>query len=213
MAKKTVRKFFYKHWFFVEKKVFLPRFETEQLVDLTIDYAQNLLGNKLEVLEIGVGSGVVALSLALANPHWKIDAIDIDEKAINLTRKNQHQLGIKSVTVWKSNMFNNVKKKYDLIIANLPYVEINSPLLEKGVLEWDPKAALFAKEKGLALIKVLLKEARNFLKKRFLIALEIGWGQGPKITALVQELLPSSNIKVVKDFNQIERFVFIYQIN
>ena len=211
MEKKKNHKFFYKNWFYVKKGVFLPRFETEQLVDLTINYGKNLFDNEIEILEIGTGSGVIAISLASASSHWKVDAVDIDQKAIDLAKENQKLLQVQSVNFWCSNMFDKIEKKYDLIIANLPYVPNNSKLIDPDILQWDPERALFAKENGIQLIRIFLEKVQTFLKNKFLIALEIGFGQCSSIIRLIKKIMPKSKIQISKDFNKIERFIFIYQ--
>ena len=211
-TKATKQVFFYKHHFYITKEVFLPRFETEQLVDLTINYGEGFFNKKITVLEIGCGSGVVALSLALVKPDWQVDAVDIDDKAIALAKQNQQHFKVKSVNFWKSDMFSRVKKKYDLIIANLPYVATNSPFVDPKILKWDPKRALFAKENGLELIRICLEEVKMFLNNKFLIALEIGFQQKTRVIKLIKQNLGSVHWHVVKDFNQIERFVFIYKV-
>lgn len=204
--------FFYQNWFHLQKKVFWPRFETEQLVDLTINYAQNILEEKINILEIGTGSGVIAISLALSNQNWKIDAVDIDVKAINLAKYNQKLLNVSSVHFWKSNLFTNVEKKYNLIIANLPYVEKGSKFIKQTIFKWDPYRAIFGGNKGWELIRRFLQQVQFYLKQSFLIALEIGFQQKGTIIKLIKQEVKNANIQVMKDFNQIDRFVFIYKL-
>ena len=204
--------FFYKNWFYLQKKVFWPRFETEQLTDLIIQYAKVLFAKKVEILEVGTGSGVVALSLGKADKNWSVDGIDINFKAIKLAKKNQLKLKVTTVHFWQSDLFTKVDKKYDLIVANLPYVGKNEPQLDQKVFYWDPINAIIAKNNGLELIKKFLENVKKFLKERYLIALEIGFQQSVKVIQLVKKELPNANLKTRKDFNNINRFIFIYQL-
>ncbi len=164
------------------------------------------------MLEVGTGSGVVALSLGKADKNWSVDGIDINFKAIKLAKKNQLKLKVKTVHFWQSDLFTKVDKKYDLIVANLPYVGKNEPQLDQKVFYWDPINAIIAKNNGLELIKKFLENVKKFLKERYLIALEIGFQQSVKVIQLIKKELPNANLKTRKDFNNINRFIFIYQL-
>lgn len=192
----------------MQKGVFLPRFETEQLTELVIDYSYALFASRARILEIGTGSGVIAISLALAHPHWQITASDISVNSLKLSQKNcdLHNVDINLV---KSDLFAQITGKYDVIVTNLPYVADNT-ILTSSVLSWDPKLALFAGPQGLNLFHRFLAKVSHYLNKRFLIVLEFGYDQKEHLNDLIQYYLPNSNFIFKKDFAGHDRFVFIY---
>lgn len=202
------KKYFYRHTFIINNDVFRPRFETEQLVDLTYRYIQTWFKTSDRILEIGVGSGVIALSLKNLLPDWQIDAVDINEKAIENVKLNQKKLKL-AINCWKSNLFNHIKLKYSVIIANLPYLK-TTETVESEVLQNDPYEALFGGHDGLKYIETMLKQVKSFLKPRYLIALEIGNQQKQQVVELAKKYLPNSYILTQKDYNQLHRFIFIY---
>lgn len=201
--------FFLESEFIIYKKVLLPRPETEQMVDLVIKNFIELFPYKNKILEIGCGSGVISISLFKKNKNLEIDAVDISELALKNTIENCKILNAK-LNVYKSDMFKNVKGKFDLIIANLPYVK-NSFVLSKDVLDWDPSNALFGGDDGLKFFRYFLKEVKFFLKSKFLIALEIGYDQKEIIKKLIKKYLINFNFEFKKDYSGKYRFVFIYK--
>lgn len=200
--------FFYRHTFIINNHVFHPRFESEQLVDLTTRYIKSWFKKPDHLLEIGVGSGVIALSLKNVLPTWKIDAVDINEQALENTKLNQRTLNL-MINCWKSDLFQKIKKKYSVIIANLPYLKTGGTV-SQAVLDQDPYSALFGGENGLKYIEAFLKQVKKFLKPRFLIAIEIGHRQKQAVLDLVKKYLPDVCALAQKDYNQLDRFIFIY---
>ena len=203
--------FFYRHNFIVDNAVFHPRFETEQLVDLTARYVNNWFKTPDRLLEIGVGSGVVALSLKNLLPEWTVDAVDISQAALRNTRLNQKTLNL-FINCWESDLFQTIKRKYSVIVANLPYLGTKEAV-SPAVLEQDPYTALFGGKTGLKYITAVLKQITPFLKPHFLIALEIGSQQKEAVLNLVKTYLPHAYVLIQKDYNQLDRFVFIYSYN
>ena len=189
-AKKVIKfeteqkKFFYQDFFYIKKGVFLPRFESEQLLDITISYIKTLFPKKINILEVGCGSGVIAINLALTNPLWKVDGVDISLKALNLSKKNLNLHPLLKVNFKKSDLFQNITKKYHVIIANLPYVENTFPI-KPQILKWDPVCALFAGVDGLKLLDKLLQQINKYIYKKYLIALEIGYKQKEGMIKLI----------------------------
>lgn len=204
-----MQKFFYHHSFFVERGVFLPRFETEELVSLLLLYAPLILPAKTKVLEIGVGSGVILTSLALAQSHWQFSGIDIADNALKLTKKNLTHYHL-SAKLWKSNLFSDVKEKYHLIVANLPYINFHQTNWDKTILHWDPPEALFASNCGLKILEAFFQNVASYLEKQYLIGLEIGINQSLIIKKFAKHYLNNYHLFFKKDLNNIVRFVFIY---
>jgi len=190
----------------VNENVLIPRFETEYLVDKTIKYLKKMKHNKIDILEIGTGSGCISIALN-KNIDSNIDAIDISEKAIEVAKNNaiMNNVTINFITEDINNYCSN--KKFNLIISNPPYVPFDSLVDEK--IKYEPQNAIFAEEKGLYFYKLILNKFKDNLKEEYLIAFEIGDKQGVLIENLAKNNLPNSFIKIEKDYNNYDRYVFI----
>lgn len=197
---------FYNCEIMVNENVLIPRFETEYLVDKTIKYINDLKLSVNDILEIGTGSGCISIALK-KNIECNIDAIDINEKAIEIAKGNATKNDV-IINFIKCDIHNfNTNKKYDLIISNPPYVPYNSYYDEK--IKYEPENAIFAKNNGLYFYKVILEKLKKNLEDNYLIAFEIGDKEGKNIIKIVKEQLPNAYIKLEKDFNNYERYIFI----
>lgn len=197
---------FYDNLINVNENVLIPRFETEYLVDKTIKYIKKLKLSNIEILEIGTGSGCISISLKKNLP-CKIKAIDISEKAINVAKDNAN---INNVNIeFEICDIHNFKSsdKFDLIISNPPYVPYNSPVSEK--IKYEPQNAIYADEDGIYFYRIILEKIKDNLKNDYLIAFEIGDKEGELITKLAKKYLTKAYVKVEKDLNNYERYVFI----
>ena len=191
----------------VKENVLIPRFETEDLVDRTIKYSKNLFGNNnIDILDIGTGSGAIAISLN-KELNSNVDACDISDYAIELAKEN-NKLNNTSVNVIKSDLFSNINKKYDIIISNPPYISRDEIIMDK-VFEYEPHLALFAEDNGLFYYKRILDDSVNYLKEKFIIAFEIGMTQGEKISEYAKSIFENIIVKIEKDLSNKDRFVFI----
>lgn len=197
---------FYNCEIMVNENVLIPRFETEYLVDKTIKYIKDLKLSVNDILEIGTGSGCISIALR-KNIESNIDAIDINDKALEIAKKNATKNDV-IINFVKCDIHNfNTNKKYDLIISNPPYVPFNSSYDEK--IKYEPENAIFAEDNGLYFYKVIINKIRNNLKENYLIAFEIGDKEGNDIIKFVKEQLPNAYIKLEKDYNNYERYIFI----
>lgn len=160
---------FYGNDFLVTKDVLIPRPETEQLIDAVLNLAgvpylpgvkpsPNQLGKQPKILDVGTGSGCIAITLKLKLPNALITASDLSEKALDLARLNAKNLHA-DILFEQSDLLANLNFTPDLIVANLPYVDENWDWLDKAALGAEPKMALYAEDSGLALIKKLILEA------------------------------------------------------
>ncbi len=209
--KKSNQYFFYKTKLIVDKNVFRPRFETEQLVDCCQEIIKAFWKeNKFSILEIGTGSGAIAISLAKIFPQAEIVGTDVYWKAINCAKKNGDKAGTK-IQWKKSNLFDNINQKFNVIVANLPYVA-DGFSLNKDVLDKDPKIALFGGKNGLDLFHKFFEQVKNFLADRFVIALEFGWDQKSELKNLLKIYLPKIRYNFLKDYQKQDRFLFIYNL-
>jgi release factor glutamine methyltransferase len=196
--------------FLCDKRALVPRPETEQLVEfLQSAIRERQSGSDLRsaILDVGTGSGVIALSLAHQFPEAQITATDISEDALLLARENAVRLGIERVRFVESDLLESIDGHFDLIVANLPYVSRHDrEQLAPEVLR-DPEVALFAGEKGDEILCRLIETAPARLKAGGLLALEIGLGQESALT----DLLRAKNygdIEAKNDYSGRTRFLF-----
>jgi release factor glutamine methyltransferase len=190
--------------FLCDKRALVPRPETEQLVELVESAIRN---PQSAIVDVGTGSGVIALSLAKKFPEAQIFGVDISEDALTLARENAEKLGATPrVQFLRSNLFDALKDRFDVIVANLPYVARDDRRsLSREVLH-DPEEALFGGPRGDELIQRLIELAPEHLNPGGLLALEIGLGQAEALG----ELLAQKNyhdIESKKDYAGIARFL------
>jgi len=194
------------HVFTVDKRVLIPRPETEELVALILEEND---GDILQVLDIGTGSGAIAISLALARPSWQIQASDVSEEALELAQENANQL--EAVVDFKtSDVLEQIEGPYDLIVSNPPYIS-RDDVDEVGanVLASEPHLALFADRDGYAIYEKIARQAPSVLTPDGKIYLEIGYKQGAKVKELFQEVFPDKQVRVLKDQFGQDRMVVV----
>ena len=200
--------YFYSDEYYVNKNVLIPRPETEVLVEKTYKLIKNEFKNqKINILDIGTGSGIIALTLYKLNNSNSITATDISKKALKVAKKNQkkHNTNIKFI---KTDLYKGISDKFDVIISNPPYIKNNSKQVEKKVIENEPHIALFGGKEGLDYYERILKNIRQIIKEKHIIAFEIGENQGKRIRKIVNKYLPNDKVKIEKDYNGLERYVF-----
>ena len=205
----TKEAYFYNDKYYVNKDVLIPRLETETLVDDINKLIKNKFKNQnLNVLDIGTGSGIIAITLNKLNKNLNITATDISKKALKIAEKNQkiHNTNVKFI---KTNLYQDINNKFDIIISNPPYIEEKSQQIEKEVLKNEPKIALFGGKDGLKYYREILKNIKAILKENHIIAFEIGENQGKKIEKIVKEILPKDEIIIKKDYNNFDRYIYI----
>ncbi len=197
---------FYGYIFKVNKNVLIPRFETELLVQKTIRYAKKFFNKKIKVLDIGTGSGVIAITLS-KKLNASVVASDVSKEALNVARHNAKRLE-SSVSFVESDVFDNIDGKYDIIISNPPYIAYGEEIDEK-IKNNEPNIALFAENNGLYFYEEILKEAKNYLSDKSIIAFEIGETQGSEVKKIASKYFENAKISIEKDFPGRDRFVFI----
>jgi release factor glutamine methyltransferase len=190
--------------FLCDKRALVPRPETEELVELV---ESRIVNRESRVVDLGTGSGVIALSLAQKFPDAEIIATDISDDALLLARENAVRLGTPRVQFLKSDLLENVDGQFDLIVANLPYISRHDrDQLPREVLR-DPEVALFAGEKGDEIIRRLIETAPSHLSRKGLLALEIGLGQEPGLIDLLRQK-NYGDIEARNDYSGRTRFLF-----
>jgi release factor glutamine methyltransferase len=180
----------------------IPRPDTETLVEkaLSLD-----LPTDAKLLDLGTGTGAIALSLASEQPNWQVTAVDFSEQAVALAKRNQQKLALNNVTVLHSNWFSAVpNQQFDLIVSNPPYIDEQDEHLSQGDVRFEPMSALVAPDNGMADIKVIIEQARQYLAPNGYLLIEHGYQQA----LLLQEFFAQmaySNILTIKDMAGCDR--------
>lgn len=170
----------------VDERALIPRPETEQLVGEVLARAEGREG--MSVLEVGTGSGAIALSLRREGAFGPIVATDVSARALDLARANAARLGIQAVDFRQGSFYDPVAgERFDIIVSNPPYVaEADRATLPREVLEWEPPTALFAGEDGLAAIRALVAGAPDHLQPAGMLVFEIGAEQGDAVGEIIR---------------------------
>ena len=200
--------------FLCDKRALVPRPETEELVERIIQAITNSESFREQtyrpftILDVGTGSGVIALTLAAHFPEAEVDAVDISDDALALARENAARLDLQGrVRFAKGKLLTEVKGAFDLIVANLPYVATGDrPALSREVLH-DPEVAVFAGERGDELVRELISVAHDRLRPGGMLALEVGIGQADNLAVLLAEK-NYHDIAAIRDYCGVTRFLF-----
>lgn len=202
---------FYGRKFVVNEHVLIPRQETEELVQLVIEHYKQQ-EDPVTIVDIGTGSGIIAVTLALELQHVKVYATDISEKALNVAKQNAKRLeaniqflhGDFLKPIIDHNIYPHV------IVSNPPYIKMSDKkLLQDSVKQFDPHIALFAKDNGLHSYENILKQSTNIMTQLESIYFEIGFDQGKDVSKLISTIYPQSINKVIKDINDNDRIIHI----
>ena len=190
----------------VDERVLIPRPETEELVELIL--TENPEKN-LKILDIGTGSGAIALALAKNKPDWSVTAADISQDALELAMENAKAQDL-NLSFINSDCFSEISAKYDIIVSNPPYIS-HEDQEEVGlnVLHSEPHLALFADEDGLAIYRRIAKESKDYLNDGGKIYLEIGYKQGQSVPAIFRENLPEKQVRILMDQFGQDRMVVV----
>jgi release factor glutamine methyltransferase len=190
-----------------DKRALVPRPETEQLIELLITHFKSEIADS-RMIDVGTGSGIIALTLAAEFPKAEIVGADISEDALMLARENAERLGLTDrVHFLQSNLLESVQTHFNLIVANLPYVSTEDRHnLSREVLH-DPEVALFAGARGDELVRQLIGQASSWLRPGGMLAMEIGIGQSEALVAALAEK-NYRDISTEKDYSGVIRFLF-----
>lgn len=200
---------FYGIKYYINENVLIPRFETEELVENTINYIKKNFNYPIDIVDLGCGSGVIGLTLEKKISTKSVDLIDISPKALTVTKKNIINLNSRA-NIMENNFLENINKKYDVIISNPPYIKTDEQI-ENIVKENEPHIALYGGKEGLDCYKEILKNINNNLKEKALIAFEIGSNQAQDLIKLIKIYLTNVKIIVKKDLSGRDRMLFIFK--
>ena len=192
----------------VDERVLIPRFETELLVEKTIQKLKKMKLENPSILELGTGSGCISIALK-KNIDCKVSAVDISEDAIEVARENA-TLNKVSIDFKVQDMLNINYEGYDLIISNPPYVSETEPVGKET--QYEPQNALFAKEKGLFFYQEIIKKISELSTKPKLIAFEIGMTQGNELQEFSKKHLSTMTSSIEKDLTGRDRYLFIERV-
>jgi release factor glutamine methyltransferase len=202
----TNNKEFWNDSFYVDKNVLIPRPDTELIIDqvLTI-FPKN---KQLQLLDIGVGSGCILLSLLKERPNFFGTGIDISKKSINISKYNAKILKLTNrVKFYNSDVDNFKIGKYDIIVSNPPYIKLlNLKYLERDVINFEPRLALSGGFDGFSNIRKVVSKAADLIKRNGRLILEIGFSQTEKVRKILKENGFYTN-KVIKDYGKNDRCI------
>ena len=189
---------FYDLDFIVSPATLIPRPETELLIDITLNLLDK--NKNLKVLDLGTGSGVIAITISEKRPKWKLSATDLSLDALNIARLNS----TKSIDFYCGSWFDPVPPEtFDLIVSNPPYINEHDPHLQD--LRYEPIEALVSGDDGLNDIREIITKSTLFLNSGGYLLLEHGYDQKDRIVKLLEESYTS--IKTFKDLNKVDRAV------
>ncbi len=208
---------FYGLRFKVSPAVLIPRPETEHIVEAVVTWAKNKSAVGAEppispqILDLGCGSGCIGQTILHQLPQAQLTAVDISEASLDLARQNAETLGLLD-----RNQFilgdavaveAEMNSKFDVIVANPPYIAIDDPHVEKDVKKFEPEIALFAGENGREFLKAWSAKYKDRLKPKSLMLMEMGFDQGPAMKNHFVELGIFSEVRIIKDLSNLDRII------
>ncbi len=202
----THETFFFNHDYVVLDHVHIPKVESETM----IEEALKIIGDKkgLDVLDLCCGTGVLGISLAQEIP-LNLTLSDTSKKALKNTKINCRKYHING-TIIKSNLFEKINDKFDVILCNPPYVAYDDKDIEVSVKKYEPHDALFAAENGLFFYQEIMKQINDYIKPNAVVLFEIGYQQAKEVVKIIKTNPQVKKVKVKQDAFQHDRIVIVY---
>lgn len=195
--------------FKVTPDTLIPRPETEELVEKCLKLTQKQANQALKVVDVGTGTGAIAISLKDQRPTWQVSAVDLSSAALEVAKENAQQIGV-ALEFVLSDCLDEVAGPIDILISNPPYISQDEyELMDVSVREFEPKMALFAENNGLAIYEKLAQQAQSKLAKDGKIFLEIGFMQGPAVKELFQAAFPKKQVSIHQDLFGNDRMIVV----
>ncbi|MEQ3451019.1 peptide chain release factor N(5)-glutamine methyltransferase [Enterococcus cecorum] len=195
--------------FKVTPDTLIPRPETEELVEKCLKLTQKQANQALKVVDVGTGTGAIAISLKDKRPTWQVCAVDLSSAALEVAKENAQQIGV-ALEFVLSDCLDEVAGPIDILISNPPYIsQAEYELMDVSVREFEPKMALFAENNGLAIYEKLAQQAQSKLAKDGKIFLEIGFMQGPAVKELFQAAFPKKQVSIHQDLFGNDRMIVV----
>ena len=205
--------FFFNYDFYVDNGCFIPRPETEQLVEETIYRIDELYGDKhISIADVCCGSGAIGITLKKEIENCDVYMCELSPEAVNITKKNAANLHA-DVTVDCGDFITPIlekKLKFDVLICNPPYIK-NSEKLSSLVVDNEPNMALFGGEDGLDFYRIMFEHFDEILNETGFMGFEFGYDQKEDLENLVKKSFPNYNYEFLKDYNKLYRMLFIYK--
>ena len=204
---------FYGYRFSVNEDVLIPRPETEELVANILAEYDEYFQDQADVtlVDVGTGSGAIAVSLKKEAEAMNVMGTDISEKAIAVAcenaRSNQAAVPFMVGDMLEPLIDRNLK--VDILISNPPYIPIHEEM-ESSVVDYEPHVALFGGDDGLKIYRIIFENCRKVLKEKAMMAFEMGWNQKEAMIKLVQTYFPNDRYEIIKDMSGKDRMLFIY---
>lgn len=171
----------------VNQHTLIPRHETERLVELALELIPNYSSTR--ILDLGTGSGAIALALAKERPEWEITACDASLEALEVAKENAQTLGMTNVSFYHSDWFKNIPPaRYHAIVSNPPYIAEQDPHLQEGDLRFEPLSALASSQEGLSDLQYIIEHSYNHLLPNGLLLLEHGYDQKISVRAILNKI-------------------------
>jgi len=187
---------------FVSPATLIPRPDTECLVEQAL---ARLPATPCDILDLGTGTGAIALALASERPDCHITAVDLMPDAVALAQRNAEHLGIANVTLRQSHWFSALNgQRFATIVSNPPYIDEQDPHLAEGDVRFEPRSALVAADRGLADLAWIIEQGRAFLLPDGWLLLEHGWQQGEAVRALFAKN-DYQDVETMRDYGGNER--------
>jgi release factor glutamine methyltransferase len=184
----------------------IPRPETEMLVETALELLPSAIPHRL--LDLGTGTGAIALSLAKDRPQWTVTAVDRVDEAVELAERNRQRLHLDNAHVMRSHWFSAVEaQRFDLILSNPPYIASNDPHLVEGDVRFEPSSALVSGTDGLDDLRLIVSQAPAHLEAGGWLLLEHGYDQGPAVRELLNRY-GFEQIQTRRDLGDHERITF-----
>lgn len=203
--------YFYGYKFIVNKDVLIPRPETEELVCLILSkYDEYFKGQKINICDVGTGSGAIAISLAKEESNLNVYASDISNEAIEVAKLNAKNNDV-NINFMCGSMLdpyieNNIK--VDILVSNPPYIK-QDEVLEASVVDYEPHVALFGGQDGLKFYREIFENAHKIINEKGMLFFEIGYDQKENLTSLAKQYFENAHIEVYKDINGKDRMLFV----
>lgn len=202
---------FYGYEFKVNKNTLIPRFETELLVEKTCNYIKKYFdNNKIKILDIGTGTGCIAITLNKLLDNSFVTGVDISKEALEVAKEN-NKINNANVNFLESDVFSNISDRYDVIISNPPYISYDDNEIMDVVKNNEPHLALYAPDNGLYFYDKIIGESKKYLNDRFIMAFEMGYKQGTDIVDIINKYYDNINISVEKDYSEKTRYIFMWK--
>lgn len=203
--------YFYGYRFIVNKDVLIPRPETEELVCLILrKYDEFFKGKKINICDVGTGSGAIAISLKKEEDNLNVYASDISTEALKVAKKNAEcnnaDVHFMFGSMLEPYIENNIK--VDILVSNPPYIKVDE-VLENSVKDFEPHVALFGGEDGLKFYRIIFENAHKLVNENGMLFFEIGYDQKENLTNLARQYFENATIEVFKDINNKDRMLMI----